>query len=86
MASGDGGSLLRRCERSEAIQECIRGGILDCFVARTPRNDAWRDTGYTVSSALPRTSGPNSAMAITTISIATVIRPNTPMTPVSFSM
>jgi hypothetical protein len=35
---------------------------------------------------LPRTFGPNSVIAITTISIAAVIRPNTPVTPASFSM
>ncbi|MCW2014540.1 hypothetical protein ABIF94_004095 [Bradyrhizobium ottawaense] len=43
-------ALSRHCERlvrrsskseggSEAIQECIRGSSLDCFVARAPRND-----------------------------------------------
>src|SRR3954452_1232160 len=26
-------SRRRHCERSEAIQQCIRGGILDCFAA-----------------------------------------------------
>jgi hypothetical protein len=31
--------ILRHYERSEAIQRCIRGKCLDCFVARTPRND-----------------------------------------------
>src|SRR3954467_8644012 len=30
--------ILRHCERSEAIQKCIRGECLDCFVARAPRN------------------------------------------------
>ena len=30
--------MLRHCERSEAIQKCIRGECLDCFVARAPRN------------------------------------------------
>jgi hypothetical protein len=27
------GHWLRHCERSEAIQDCIRGKILDCFAA-----------------------------------------------------
>ena len=30
------------CERSETIEKCIRGGILDCSVARAPRNDGER--------------------------------------------
>jgi hypothetical protein len=30
---------LRHCERSEAIQRCVRRNSLDCFVARAPRND-----------------------------------------------
>src|SRR3569832_1758069 len=39
-----GGQLvLRHCERSEAIQKCIRGSSLDCFVARAPRNDEGRE-------------------------------------------
>jgi len=29
---------MRHCERSEAIQACVRGRM-DCFVARAPRND-----------------------------------------------
>src|SRR5436309_6665011 len=30
----------RHCERSEAIQKCLQGNGLDCFVACAPRNDA----------------------------------------------
>lgn len=31
--------ILRHCERNEAIQNLSAGDILDCVVARAPRND-----------------------------------------------
>src|SRR4051812_40278921 len=52
-----GGSIAssaRHCERSEAIQRCVSGKMLDCFVARAPLNDEER-----AGAALPRAySGP----------------------------
>ncbi|WP_225147651.1 hypothetical protein [Bradyrhizobium sp. NBAIM16] len=33
LKNGAAHHTLRHCERSEAIQKCIRGGILDCFAA-----------------------------------------------------
>jgi hypothetical protein len=32
-------SIVRHCERSEAIQTLLRSKELDCFVASAPRND-----------------------------------------------
>src|SRR6202000_2821358 len=37
-----GVELVRHCERSEAIQKCIRGDGLDCFVALLPCANASR--------------------------------------------
>ncbi|EJN07530.1 hypothetical protein PMI42_07813 [Bradyrhizobium sp. YR681] len=76
---------LRHFARSEAIQALSAERF---WVAWSQELLAMtgKDLRYTASSGLPRTFGPNSVIAITTISIAAVIRPNTPVTPASFSM
>nr|AWM03992.1 hypothetical protein CIT40_30810 [Bradyrhizobium amphicarpaeae] len=44
-------ALSLRAQRSNP--ESLRGGILDCFVARAPRNDVWLELGSLLRECLP---------------------------------